>query len=37
MVGSKRLSNKRLLSTGFKLRWPDSRKGYAAALTNPDI
>lgn len=37
MVGSKRLSNKRLLSTGFKLRWPDSREGYAASLTNPDI
>ncbi len=37
MVGSKRLSNKRLLSTGFKLRWPDSREGYAASLANPGI
>ena len=36
MVGSKRLSNKRLLATGFELRWPDSRKGYAASLTEQD-
>jgi nucleoside-diphosphate-sugar epimerase len=36
MVGSKRLSNKRLLATGFALRWPDSREGYAASLTQQD-
>lgn len=36
MVGSKRLSNKRLLATGFELRWPDSREGYAASLTQQD-
>jgi nucleoside-diphosphate-sugar epimerase len=36
MVGSKRLSNKRLLATGFALRWPDSREGYAASLTKQD-
>lgn len=36
MVGSKRLSNQRLLATGFKFRWPDSREGYAAALTQQD-
>lgn len=32
LVGSKRLSNARLLSTGFKLMWPDAREGYAALL-----
>lgn len=31
-VGSKRLSNKKLLETGFKLRWPDSRDGYAEII-----
>lgn len=31
-VGSKRLSNRLLLSTGFKLAWPDSRTGHAAQL-----
>ena len=36
MVGSKRLSNNRLLATGFELRWPDSREGYAASLTEQD-
>ena len=36
MVGSKRLCNKRLLATGFELRWPDSREGYAASLTQQD-
>ena len=29
-VGSKRLSNARLRDSGFELRWPDSRDGYAA-------
>ena len=28
MIGSKRLSNQRLLATGFKLRWPDALAGY---------
>ncbi|MBE1160542.1 NAD-dependent epimerase/dehydratase family protein [Dyella acidiphila] len=31
-VGSKRLSNARLRDSGFSLRWPDSRAGYAALL-----
>ena len=31
-VGSKRLSNARLLSTGFSFDWPDSRLGHAALL-----
>ena len=31
-VGSKRLSNARLLDSGLTLRWPDSRIGYAALL-----
>ena len=31
-VGSKRLSNARLRASGFQLRWPDSREGYAACL-----
>ena len=29
MIGSKKLSNKRLLATGFKLKWPDALAGYA--------
>ena len=29
-IGSKRLSNARLLASGLALRWPDSRTGYAA-------
>lgn len=29
-IGSKRLSNARLLASGFVPRWPDSRDGYAA-------
>lgn len=29
-IGSKRLSNARLLASGFALRWPDARAGYAA-------
>lgn len=31
-VGSKKLSNRRLRDSGFLLRWPDSRAGYAALL-----
>jgi hypothetical protein len=31
-IGSKRLSNARLRASGFQLRWPDSREGYAACL-----
>lgn len=31
-VGSKRLSNARLLATDFKLKWPDSREGHASLL-----
>ena len=29
-IGSKRLSNARLRASGFALRWPDARDGYAA-------
>ncbi|MFC4528547.1 SDR family oxidoreductase [Dyella halodurans] len=32
-VGSKRLSNARLRSSGFVPRWPDAREGYAALLS----
>ena len=31
-VGSKRLSNRRLLDSGLVLAWPDSRAGYAALV-----
>ncbi|MFT0545542.1 SDR family oxidoreductase [Allopusillimonas ginsengisoli] len=31
-IGSKRLSNARLLASGFSPRWPDSRGGYAALM-----
>ena len=31
-VGSKRLSNARLRSSGFVPRWPDAREGYAALI-----
>lgn len=31
-VGSKRLCNARLRQSGFSLRWPDAREGYAALL-----
>jgi len=31
-VGSKRLSNARLKASGFRFRWPDTLKGYAALL-----
>ncbi len=33
MVGSKRLSNARLKATGFVFKWPDSRTGHAALLS----
>jgi nucleoside-diphosphate-sugar epimerase len=33
-IGSKRLSNALLRASGFQLRWPDSRAGYAACLRN---
>jgi nucleoside-diphosphate-sugar epimerase len=33
-VGSKRLSNARLLASGFRPQWPDSREGYAV-LADP--
>lgn len=32
MIGSKKLSNKRLLATGFKLNWPNALEGYAALM-----
>lgn len=35
-IGSKRLSNARLRASGFRLRWPDSRLGYAALLREGD-
>lgn len=31
-IGSKRLSNARLLASGFVLDWPDARTGYAALI-----
>jgi nucleoside-diphosphate-sugar epimerase len=31
-IGSKRLSNRRLRDSGFKLDWPDAREGYAAVI-----
>jgi hypothetical protein len=31
-AGSKRCSNKRLLSTGFQFRYPDFRAGYRAMI-----
>jgi nucleoside-diphosphate-sugar epimerase len=32
MMGKKRLSNQKLLNTGFTLRWPDCIAGYAAII-----
>ncbi|UOD49293.1 sugar nucleotide-binding protein [Orrella daihaiensis] len=32
MMGKKRLSNQKLLSTGLKLKWPDSMLGYKALI-----
>lgn len=34
-VGNKRLSNRRLRASGFDLRYPDFRAGYATVLTPP--
>lgn len=31
-IGSKKLSNARLRDSGWRLRWPDAREGYAALL-----
>ncbi len=35
MMGKKRLSNQKLLDTGFELQWPDCRLGYADMIANP--
>ena len=32
--GGKRMSNQRMLATGFKLQYPDYQKGYQALMTN---
>ena len=32
-IGSKRLSNARLRDSGFTLKWPDSREGHAALMS----
>ncbi|MCD8564398.1 MAG: sugar nucleotide-binding protein [Burkholderiaceae bacterium] len=34
MMGKKRLSNQKLLSTGFKLKWPDSLAGHEALIAS---
>lgn len=34
MMGTKRLSNHKLLSTGFELKWPDSLAGYEALIAS---
>jgi nucleoside-diphosphate-sugar epimerase len=34
-IGSKRLRNTRLRASGYTLRWPDARAGYAALLRQP--
>lgn len=34
-VGSKRLSNQRLIDSGFTFKWPDCRIGHAALLAKP--
>lgn len=36
-VGSKRLSNSRLLNTGYPIKWPDSIAGHAALLGISDF
>jgi hypothetical protein len=33
-IGSKRLSNALLRTSGFRVRWPDARLGYAEVLRN---
>lgn len=35
-IGNKRLDNARLRESGFELRWPDARDGYAALLESLD-
>ena len=32
MIGSKKLSNARLISTGFEMVWPDALIGYAKLI-----
>ena len=32
MMGKKKLSNRKLLSTGFEFNWPDSRTGYQSVI-----
>ena len=32
MMGKKKLSNRKLLSTGFEFKWPDSRTGYQEVI-----
>jgi nucleoside-diphosphate-sugar epimerase len=34
IVGGKRLSNRKMLATGFKLEYPDYQAGYASLLSN---
>jgi len=34
MMGKKRLSNQKLIKSGFTFRWPDSRDGYAKILSS---
>jgi hypothetical protein len=32
--GGKRMSNQRMLATGFQLQYPDYKKGYQALIAN---
>lgn len=36
MMGRKRLSNRKLLDSGFEFRWPDSRTGYQTVIDSLD-
>lgn len=36
-IGSKRLSNARLRDSGFTLKWPDSREGHAALMSEKNL
>jgi len=36
MMGRKRLSNRKLLDSGFEFRWPDSRTGYQTVIDSFD-
>ncbi len=36
-IGNKRLSNALLLGSGFRLRWPDTKQGYAALLNEQGL